>query len=276
MAATPGFPQVAGPIDDLAGMSTALLHCPARRGMMEAASFLPAPLFGEDAMSLILFVALGLASAGDPTTPAELANLLNTPTDNLSKGIPPETPLEEAVALIGLRCKVKIEIDTAAFQKAGVKEIGTEKVRLEPMSGIPLELALQLMLDTLPMDATFKTKDVKIIVIPGPRTFKDQSSSSRLSVRLRTLTDEYKEGVEEMSFLDALETFRARSDLPLWVRAKGFTQSWDDMKKKKVKLAKTNKASFGDILKKLLAQAGATYIVRNEYLLIVPAKTKEK
>ena len=227
-------------------------------------------------MHFILFVALGLAPAGDPTTPAELANLLNTPTDNLSKGIPPDTPLQEAVALIGLRCKVKIEIDNTAFQKAGIKEIGTEKVRLESVSGIPLELALQLLLDTLPTDATFKTKDVKILVIPGTRVFKDQSSTSRLSARLRAFTDEYKEGVEEMSFLDALETFHARSDLPLWVRAKGFTESWDDIKKKKVKLAKTNRASFGEILKKLLAQAGATYIVRNEYVLIVPAKTKEK
>lgn len=222
-------------------------------------------------MTLLLLAVLATASLGttDPTTPTELARLLNAATDSLSKGIPADTPLQEAIVLVGLRCKVKIEIDTAAFQKAGVKEIGAAQVRLDPVSGIPLELALQLLLDALPTDATFKTKDTKILIIPGTRVFKDQSTTSRFARRLRTLTDDYKEGVAEMPFLEALATFRTRSELPLWVRARGFPEGWEGLKMQKVKLPGATGIFFGDVLKRLLAQVGATYIVRNEYILIV-------
>jgi hypothetical protein len=215
-------------------------------------------------------------TALDPTTPAELAHLLNTPTESLSKGIAQGTPLQEALALLSLRCKVKIEIDTVEFQKTGVKNIGEEKVQLAPMSGIPLELGLQFVLDSLPGNVTFKTKDTRIIIIPGTRIFKDQSSTSRFVAQLRKQTEEYKEGMEEMAFLEALELLRGRCELSLWVRGKGFPMAWEELKNKKVKLPKIAKATFGDILKRLLSQVGATYIVRNEYILIVAAKGKEK
>src|SRR5262245_27981389 len=97
-----------------------------------------------------------LLAFADPGTPAELAKLLSAPTDALSQGIRPGTSLREAAAILSVRCKVKIEIDTAAFQNAGAKDVDALTVGLDPVKGIPLELALQLLLDTLPGEATFK------------------------------------------------------------------------------------------------------------------------
>src|SRR5262249_57150429 len=94
--------------------------------------------------------------------------------------------------IVGDRHKLKIGIDEAAFKQAhaiaadGNFEIQSAEVRLPRMHApVRLWVALQALLDDLPVRATFRSQGGKVTIYPGsPIPPRDESGKSPLTARL--------------------------------------------------------------------------------------------
>ncbi len=84
------------------------------------------------------------------------------------KGIPAQTPLTEALAFLRDRYDLNFYIDTRAFRRAGVEDIGRRPVQLAPRrSETSLGMIVKELLDQA--GATFVLRDQLILVLPAAR-----------------------------------------------------------------------------------------------------------
>jgi hypothetical protein len=85
----------------------------------------------------------------------------------LDKGIDVNTPLKEALEFIADRAGVVTIIDTEAFKRQGIPEIGNQPVSLPPLKGMRLSTVLRLLLGQT--QATYLLRPEYIEITTGER-----------------------------------------------------------------------------------------------------------
>lgn len=182
-----------------------------------------------------------------------------------------DTTLKEAVDTLNLRYDLDIRIDETAFQKAGNPEIGQAKIACPPLLRINLHAILQVVLDQV--DARMELRDSTIWVLPmvkpltlaerlypAPRRFKDWLED-RVDLK----------GVEgEVPLSKALQILKDEFDLTFVIDARAFGQArTNDLEKRSVRLARHTKVRLDVVLRDVLQQAGANFVIRDRGLLVI-------
>lgn len=146
---------------------------------------------------------------------------------------------------------------------------------------IPRGLALQLYLDNFQADLTYTVDDGTIWIVPGKATLADESKTSDLGHLLRTAKPKYdnnlnKEGSNRLQvvptdLISALNFFAEedRGNFRLFVRTRNLPLS---TMQTRVKIPNYADLTYDAILKNILGQVNAKYIVNSNAVVIVPAK----
>jgi hypothetical protein len=87
---------------------------------------------------------------------------------SLAEGLPAGTPLLEALGTLSDRFDITLFLDTKAFERAGVKDIARQPVKLPALHNVRLAAVLKELLD--PLGATVVPRDYMILVIPKQST----------------------------------------------------------------------------------------------------------
>jgi hypothetical protein len=220
---------------------------------------------------------------------AELGKWLGYPTDKFASGVKAGTPLKEALArLVELHPylppgkdegrRVRVEVDVAAFRKAGFPDVESLPVQLPPVQNVRLGQALQGILDELEPPAVFTVRKDVVLIVPGkPPMPIDLSTKTReggeLAERLKEPTEQYKDGLSEMTLQRALDRIGQDHRLVIAIYRRGFKdEGRKNVGETRVSLAPTPKAPLAQVLQQLLKPAGATYVVQDGFLLIIPTK----
>ncbi len=205
-----------------------------------------------------------------------LSATLATPID-LNKGIDKDTPLKDALKLIGDLSGLPIRIDEAAFQKVGRPGIGKKPVRSGKLLGVTLHGVLHIVLDQVDADLRVGPDAVWIVPQARPRGLADRLRRAPRFVAKgleRRLTLDL--GIDKDTPLwDALEFLGDRYNLTILIDAEAFKRAGrkeEDIYNHPVQLPPQKAASIGTVLNRLLDQAGAKYVLRDRLVLIVPAK----
>ena len=190
---------------------------------------------------------------------------------NLAKGID-ATPLKDALEFFADRYDVTLLIDEMAFKKIGKERIGEAKVELPAVEGISRAAALYFLL--APLDATLEFRNDQVVVVP---LAKPQGLAERLRPARLEFEDSLKaeiaveEGIDAGTPLaTALAQFGDRYDLLILIDQRAFELAGiKDIARRPVSLAKLGKSTRSDALRELLKPAGATFVARDEYLVLV-------
>jgi hypothetical protein len=242
-------------------------------------------------VALSVFIGLSCVVDSDASMapgPSEVAKILEQPTEKLAKGIDVYTPLRKALEIIAKTHGLRIEIDFAAFEKRGIREIGSQPVDLPPMPKLPLRILLRLLLDALEPDATFEIRSDRVLVVPGQSAaFKDESTESpdakELAKLLSEPTDKLNRGldrgtplIDALQFIARIHPMRSGQEVPFVFANRGFVARGESaIVEHQIELGPTPKAPLGQILHTILDQASATYLIQKEgFLVIVPVKPK--
>jgi hypothetical protein len=218
----------------------------------------------------VLAISLGLAA---PATRAadKPENILRTQFGGLA-GLQAHPTLNQALAYFSEHHQLTLQVDDKAFRKLGVTELGSQLVECQPVGHVPVGFALQLILDTLRPDVTYKVQGDRVLIVPGKPVYKDEHRTSRYARLLTKPAPEYKDGLPETTLEKALtDLSQDGMFLPILIRHRPFGR---DILAQKVTLPKLARATVGDVLRRLLRQADATYLVCNDYVLVVPAAGK--
>jgi hypothetical protein len=195
----------------------------------------------------------------------------------LDKGLQPGTKLKEALDFFEDRYDLAIRIDEVAFQKAGKEEVRATKVELRRLSGVSLKAVLYMVLDQL--EATFEVSDHAVRIVPAA---KPASLAERLRppqqwyrkpirAKLSNLVT-FKQFPDDTTLTEALEFFEDRYDLTILIDRQAFIRAKvNDIEKQTVKLAAQDKVPLGKALADLLKPARATFLLREDFVLIIPA-----
>jgi hypothetical protein len=181
---------------------------------------------------------------------------------------------------------VNIEVDQKAFQAHNWNNVEGVAVRVPPLRGVKLATALRILLDQVGGPITteggplflpqvgyvIRGDTVRVTVVPprrGPPT--DESRTSLLTKKLAQVVS-LPRGVREdwlasVLMYDIHEGF----DLNVVIDTRSVS---DVLQRKPVKLPPVDKAKLADVLQQILDQADATYVVKNEYVLVVAKRRK--
>jgi hypothetical protein len=202
--------------------------------------------------------------------------LLVLPID-LERGIDKDTPLEDALAFLRDRSGLPIRIDEAAFAQAGRPGMSTKPVRSRALHGVTRHGALHIVLTQVDADLRVGPDAVWIIPQARPRGLADCLRPGRLFVHKRLgrgLTLELGIG-KDTPLLDAVEFLSDRSGIDFLVDLRAFQRAGmkeEDVCNHPVQLPPQKGASVGTVLQRLLDQIGATYVLRDRVVLIVPTE----
>jgi hypothetical protein len=195
----------------------------------------------------------------------------------LDKGLQPGTKLKEALDFFEDRYDLTIRIDEAAFKKAGKEGVGATKVELRKLAGISLKVVLYMVLDQL--EATFEVSDHAVRIVPAakPASLAERLRPPRQWVRrhLRAKLSDlvtFKEFPDDTTLSEAIEFFEDRYDLTILIDRQAFVRAKIlDIDKQTVKLAAQDKVPLGKALAELLKPVRATFLLRDDFILIMPA-----
>jgi WD40 repeat protein len=181
---------------------------------------------------------------------------------------------------------VKIEVDQKALQAHNWTNVEGVGVRVPPLRGVKLATALRLILDQVGGAVTteggplflpqvgyvIRGDTVKVTVVPprrGPPT--DESRTSLLTKKLAQVVS-LPRGVRE-DWLSSVLMYdiHERFDLNVVIDTRSIN---DVLQRKAVKLPPVEKVKLGDVLQQILDQADATYLVKDEYVLVVARRKK--
>jgi hypothetical protein len=192
---------------------------------------------------------------------------------HLSKG----ESLKETLAFLGARYDLEIRIDEAAFQRTRKQNIGETRPTLQlPAHGLSLGGVLHVLADQV--DAGVEIRKGAAWIVPLtkpeglakslPRAFK----SFRRRVTAESVTLEH--GVPKGTTLSAaLRTLTDRTELSLFLDAKAFERAgMKNPEKQPVQLAAQKEVPLTSVLQTLLDQVGATFVLRDEIVLVVPKR----
>jgi hypothetical protein len=207
---------------------------------------------------------------------------------DLSKGIDPNTPLEDALEFLGERYFVKFTIDTKAFAAVGAPQIKQEPIALPKLVGLKFSRVLQLLLAQLDRNefaVRYRITPEAVVIVP----VKDEDLTKdgeperdppdkRLQEKLNQLVNLDK-GIDAGTPLkDALEFLADRYDLTLLIDQKAFESiGVPKVEECPVQQQPTVGAKMETVLHTLLrqirgevAQTTATFVLEDRHVLIVP------
>ena len=144
---------------------------------------------------------------------------------------------------------------------------------------VPRGLALQLYLDNYTTDLTYTVNGGTIWIVPGAGTISDESKTSPLAQTLKSVKPKYdnglnKEGTNRLQvppsdLLSVLQFFAAedKGDFRFFIRNRSLPVSFAQMR---VRVPDYADMSCDAILKNVLSQVNARYIVNSGAVVIVP------
>jgi hypothetical protein len=222
-----------------------------------------------------------LAFSAGAAWPAELDQLLKSPTDKLRLGIDPRTPLKDALAKVGKLHEIKIDVDTAAFAKEGLRDIEELPCELFPLKAIPLGVLLQFLLDSLDADAVYEVRKDRLVIVPGkpkpPVDERDTDIAKKLAERLAAPTDKLRPGIDPgTTLITALEAIGKLHGVQIIVHKRSF-RGKGNVEERVVGLSPVIRTPLRKILQDVLDEAGMTYVIQNGgYVLVVPKAPKQE
>jgi hypothetical protein len=206
----------------------------------------------------------------------EIRDLLSRPVA-LRQGVAVGTRLQEIVQFLHDRYDVDIRIDEKAFLASGNPRIGESRPGLPPLVNVSLSAVLQVLLHQV--DAAMEIRGGTAWIVPQARP---QSLAERLPRARKYFKDRLgkpvtlRQGIEAgTSLADALQLFRDRYEVNVVVDTRAFERAGiKDIDKQPVKLAAQMEVPLSAVLGQLLAQAGATFVPRDEMVVVIPADGK--
>lgn len=147
---------------------------------------------------------------------------------------------------------------------------------------IPRGLALQFYLDNFKPDLTYTVDAGTIWIIPGKNKLADESKDSRLGDILRTTKPKYDTQLNQEktnplqvppnTLLGALRFFASedRGDFHLYARERDLPHNLYQMQ---IKVPPYTDKSYDVILRDILRQVNASYIIHDNSVVIVPANS---
>jgi hypothetical protein len=207
----------------------------------------------------------------------ELQKKLYMPID-LDKGIDPGTPLKEALEFLGDRYDLTFRIDRPAFKKRGVDDPETRKTEIPPIKGIGLRAVLQILLDPLDADVDVRHNALWIVPLPKPQSLADRLPRAPRRMR-REMGQQFsiEPGIPAGTPLaQALALLGERYDRSFYIDVRAFRQAGiADIERRPVKLApRKSQVPLGMMVKEVLDQAGAAFVLRDHLVLVIPAARK--
>jgi WD40 repeat protein len=191
--------------------------------------------------------------------------------------LPPWWLLKDVLDYFNDRYDLDIRIDEAAFKKIGKTAIGEQKHQLPALWRVRLLTVLHLLADqidakpevqgdTVWIRPRNKTQSLADCMRPTPRSFKGQLAKPV------TLADGIKAGTP---LAEALDVCSDRIHVRLILDTRSFERAqFKDIEKRPVKLAPQTEVPLRTVLEKLLEQADATFLPRDDVLVVVPQERK--
>jgi len=187
--------------------------------------------------------------------------------------------LQEALDFLGSRYDLDLRLDDAAFQKAGRVPIGAANLRagshmeFSDREGVSLNAVLHAILE--PFDAGYEIRKKTVWIVPQirPQALAERLEPAATSLR-RKLAEPVvlKPGIPQGTPLaDALEELSEQFDLAIHFDRMAFERArMSDVAKRPVGLAEQVDVRLSSVLRQLLKSAGARFVAREDFVLIVP------
>ena len=205
---------------------------------------------------------------------AKLKKRLDHPA-RLHKGIDANTPLADAVSYLAEHHETPIFIDQGAFTKKKMESIAERPIGLPRLVGVRLEVVLHML--ARQVDGTLEVRKGGIWIVPQekPSNLADlmRPASDTLKERM-TLEIDLSKGIDaDTPLMDALEYFADRYDLTIIIDRKPFEQAnieavWE----KPTFHPPVTELLLSQALENVLKPAKASYVLRENLVLVVPAK----
>jgi hypothetical protein len=190
-------------------------------------------------------------------------------------GVDAGTPLEEVLGRLQDRYDLDIRIDQAAFDTTGNRRVGRKTVEIPPLANVSLNAVLQVSLDQVEAGLEVRGRTVWIVPPAKPRS---------LAERLRPARRHFKESLDQPVTLaggigagtpldDALRRLADRCDINIVVDVRAFRQARiKDVGKRPVQLAPQAGVRLRTVLAGLLDQVGATFVPREDVVIVLPKR----
>ena len=147
---------------------------------------------------------------------------------------------------------------------------------LAPMVGAPLEAVLYLLLNALVADYEIRAGKLWIVPLAKPKNLADCVGNSRRWFREKLQEPQaicVRGGIPSGTPLrQTLERLSLELDSPILIDVPAFARAGiQNMEKKPAGLAEQTNVPFRTILERLLQPLGATFLVRDNLIVVIPA-----
>jgi hypothetical protein len=181
--------------------------------------------------------------------------------------------LQEFVEYLADRYNLDFRIDKAAFKKIGNGRIGEGKPRAAPLAEISMGALLHTMLEPLDAGYEIRKKTVWIVPLARPQGLAERLQPADEYLRRTLYTPiTLKPGIKKDTPLaKALQDLGDRFDLTVLFDQKAFERAGiKDVGKRPVQIPEQVDVLLSAVLRQLLKQAGATFVLRENIVLIIP------
>lgn len=219
----------------------------------------------------LILVLLPVVRADDE---AKLKKRLDHPV-RLEKGIDANTALADAVNYLAEHHEVPIFIDQQAFTRKRIEQVSERPIALRPLVGVRLELALQLL--ARQVDGTLEIRKGGVWIVPEtkPVDLADlaRPASDVIKERMKLEID-LKNGIDANTpLLDALEYVSDRYVIQIIIDRKAFERAnIMAIEEHGTNHAPATNLLLGQALENVLKPVKAGYVLRENFVLVVPLK----
>ena len=195
----------------------------------------------------------------------------------LDKGIDPNTPLKDALEFFSDRYDLTILIDQAAFQKKKVEKVLDHPVWLPKLRGVRLELLLHLTASQF--DGTVEVRMGAVWIVPQAKPIPLADLMKPADPKLKEMLAKkvsFENGIDAGTPLrDALEFIDSQLGQKFLIDFRAFERAKvEKIEEKLVQLGPTKDVVYGTMLEQLLKPAGATFVLREDMIVVVPLEKK--
>lgn len=233
---------------------------------------------------LLMLVCGGLILTGANPVPAQGSQVGRPDTRvSLPKGIPPKTTLKGALEVLQDKAQVRITVDTKAFLEEGTDAVEKKPVTLPKLENVRVALAAHLL--ARQVNGTCLASRNQLLLVPNEdKVIKAKAKAGFRRVPLSTNRDEtqtraklnavvtLEKAIDANTPLqDVLDFLGDKYNLTLFLDQAAFkTAGVKDVGASPVKLARQVRVPLATVLRMLLEQANATYVIHDSILLIEP------
>lgn len=186
--------------------------------------------------------------------------------------------LKEHLHYLSQRYDIDFHFDNEAFRKLGKEKIAETRTSLPKIENASLNYLLHSLLQQI--DATYELRRTEVWIVPDTR---HRTMSERLSPPPGYLRERIAEQLELPAEVNdalqagttlgaALHELRDRFGLAIEIDHRAFERKgMKEIALKRVQLDRQRNVTLADLLKQLSKQAGARYVLREHFVMIVPA-----